>query len=125
MQKIDKRVLLVEDDASIRELFAMALLNTGLNISMAENGEQGVRFALEGHPDLILLDIDMPILNGFEAAAEIRKDEWGKTVPIIFLTNRSDARDHAYASHQHPDRYIVKADMPVQEIVVEVLRALA
>ena len=124
MQKLDKRVLLVEDDESIRELFAMALLNTGLDISMAENGEQGVRFALERHPDLILLDIDMPVLNGFEAAAKIREDAWGKTVPIIFLTNRSDARDHAYASHQHPDQYIVKADMPVQEIVVEVLRAL-
>ena len=124
MQKLDKRVLLVEDDASIRELFAMALLNTGLDIAMAENGEQGVKIALERHPDLILLDIDMPLLNGFETAAKIRADEWGKTVPIIFLTNRSDARDHAYASHQHPDRYIVKADMPVQEIVVEVLRAL-
>lgn len=120
-----KKVLLVEDDRNIRELYAMALIKAGINIMMAEDGDQGVRQALAHHPSLILLDIDMPIMNGYNAAAKIRQDAWGATVPIIFLTNRDDPRDQAHASVQAPERYIVKANLTVKEVIAEVQKALA
>lgn len=102
----------------------MALINAGLDILMAENGQDGVRLALEKHPDLILLDIDMPIMNGYDAASHIRADVWGQTVPIIFLTNRSDPRDEAHASLQEPEHYIVKADTPMKEVIQQIVHAI-
>lgn len=124
MEPQKKTVLLVEDDKSIRELYALALINAGLHIVMAEDGQTGVRIALEQHPDLVLLDIDMPIMNGYEAAATIRSDEWGRTVPIIFLTNRSDPRDQAHASLQQPEHYIIKADTPMKEVIDQIVAAI-
>jgi DNA-binding response OmpR family regulator len=124
MNEAAQKVLLVEDDQSIRELYAIALIKAGVNILMAQDGDQGVRLALEHHPDLILLDIDMPIMNGYDAAARIRQDDWGATVPIIFLTNRSDPRDKAHASIQMPEQFITKAEVPVREVVGIVLKAI-
>ena len=124
MEPQKKTVLLVEDDKSIRELYALALINAGLHIVMAEDGQHGVSIALEQHPDLVLLDIDMPIMNGYEAAATIRSDEWGRTVPIIFLTNRSDPRDQAHASLQEPEHYIIKADTPMKEVIAQIVAAI-
>lgn len=123
MEPQKKTVLLVEDDKSIRELYALALINAGLHIVMAENGQDGARIALEKHPDLILLDIDMPIMNGYDAATLIRSDAWGQAVPIIFLTNRSDPRDQAHASLQQPEHYIIKADTPMKEVVDRIVAA--
>lgn len=117
-EETDKRtILLVEDDQTLRELYAMALIKAGFNIKMAENGEQGSRLALEHHPDVILLDIDMPLMNGHEAAQKIRLDTWGKTARIIFLTNHSDAQNVAHAVTQKPEEFIVKAHTPIHEIV--------
>lgn len=116
----NKFVLVVEDDTSIRELYAMALIKAGINVKMAEDGQQGVDIALAEHPAAILLDIDMPIMNGHQAAEKIRQDDWGKTVPIIFLTNHSDAANVAHAHMLKPDDYIVKANVPIKELVNKV-----
>ncbi len=115
-----KFVLVVEDDKSIRELYAMALIKAGMEVQMAEDGEQGVNIALTEHPSVILLDIDMPIMNGHQAAERIRQDDWGKNVPIIFLTNHSDAANVAHAHMLKPDDYIVKANVPIKELVNKV-----
>jgi CheY-like chemotaxis protein len=118
-----KTILLVENEQNIRELFAMALIKAGFNIVMAENGEQGVAQALKHHPDLIMLDIDMPLMNGHEAAKKIREDEWGKHARIIFLTNHSDPQSVAHAVLLKPEDYIVKVNTPVSEIVNQVRTA--
>jgi CheY-like chemotaxis protein len=115
-----KTILLVENEQSIRELFAMALIKAGFNIVMAENGHQGVAQAMKHHPDLILLDIDMPIMNGHEAAEKIRQDEWGRHARIVFLTNHSDPQSVAHAVMLKPEDYIVKANVPISEIVNQV-----
>ena len=119
-----KTILLVEDDKNIRELYAMALIGAGFQILMAENGQQGVDLALKHHPDLILLDIDMPIVNGHEAAQKIRLDSWGKTARIVFLTNHSDAQNVAHAIMQKPEDYIVKVNVPIKDMVNQVRIAI-
>ena len=120
----DKRtVLLIEDDQTLRELYGMAFIKAGLTIIMAENGEQGSRLALTHHPDVILLDIDMPVMNGHQAAEKIRLDSWGKTARIIFLTNHSDAQNVAHAVLQKPEEFIVKAHTPIADIVNQVRTA--
>ncbi len=120
----NKFVLVVEDDTNIRELYAMALIKAGINVKMAEDGQQGVDIALAEHPAAILLDIDMPIMNGHQAAEKIRQDDWGKNVPIIFLTNHSDAANVAHAHMLKPDDYIVKANVPIKELVNKVRMAM-
>lgn len=110
-------VLLAEDDQALRELYAMALIKAGFEIVMAEDGEQAATFSLLQHPDVILLDIDMPHMNGHQAAEKIRSDSWGKTARIIFLTNHSDPSNVAHAVMQKPEEYIVKAHTPIAEII--------
>lgn len=117
-------VLLVEDDMALRELYAMALLKAGFDILMAENGEQGVALAIKHHPSLILLDIDMPIMNGHQAAEKLRLDSWGKGARIIFLTNHSDVQNMAHAAMQNPKDYIVKADVPIKDMINQVRIAI-
>ncbi|HMO78266.1 MAG TPA: response regulator [Candidatus Paceibacterota bacterium] len=119
-----KQVLLVEDEKNIRELYAMALINAGIDILMAEDGEQGVALALKHHPSLILMDISMPVLDGHEAVKKIRADSWGKNAKIIFLTNHSEATNVAHAISQHPEDYIVKVNTPVKEIINRVREAM-
>lgn len=119
-----RKVLLVEDDQTLRELYAIALIKAGFDIIMAEDGEQGSRLAFKHHPNLILLDIDMPVMNGHETAQKIRLDSWGKTARIIFLTNHSDASNVAHAVMQKPEDYIVKANTPIHEIVNQVRIAI-
>ena len=120
----DKTVLLIEDDKNIRELYAMALINAGMHIKMAENGPQGLEVALAEHPDLILLDIDLPLMNGHEVFAAIRDNEWGKTAKVIFLTNHSDIRTIAHTKAMGPEDYIVKANIPMEEMIQKVLAVL-
>jgi len=120
----DKSVLLVEDDTNIRELYAIALINAGIEVIMAEDGEQGVRIALEKHPSLILMDITMPVMDGHDAVQKIRADAWGRDAKIIFLTNHSEPHDVAHAFSQSPEDYIVKVNTPVKEVVNRVRMAL-
>ena len=119
-----KSVLIVEDDQSIRELYAVALIQAGLEVHMAENGEQGLKMALDKHPSVILLDIDMPIMDGHKTAEKLRLDEWGKTARIIFLTNHSDASNVAHATMLKPDDYIVKANIPIKDVINKVRLAM-
>lgn len=119
-----KKVLLVEDDQTIRELYATAFINEGLEVLMAEDGQQGLNLALEHKPAVILFDIDMPVLNGHQAAEKLRMDAWGKNVPIIFLTNHSDAANVAHAHMLMPDDYIVKANTSIKDIVNKVRMAM-
>jgi len=124
MEPDTKHVLIVEDDKNIRELYAMALIKAGMEVKMAEDGLQGVTMALAHHPSVVLLDIDMPVMNGHDAAEKIRLDKWGRTVPIIFLTNHSDASNVAHAHMLKPDDYIVKANEPIKDIINKVRLAM-
>lgn len=123
-EKEVKKVLLVEDDKAVRELYATALVKEGIEILMAEDGAQGVEMALKHKPAVILFDIDMPVLDGHKAAERIRRNNWGEDVPIIFLTNYSDATNVAHAHMLKPDDYIIKVNTPVKEVVNKVRMAM-
>src|SRR5207249_4761724 len=79
-----KRVLLVEDDANHAELVATMLARRGYSVEVAADGAEGIRKAEEAPPDLILLDVRMPSVDGFAAAAELRRDARTRDVPILF-----------------------------------------
>lgn len=86
-----KKILLVDDSNTILMMEKFILNNGPYDLITASNGEEGVRKAREEHPDLILLDVIMPKLGGFEACQLIRANESTKSIPIIMVTTRGEA----------------------------------
>jgi two-component system, cell cycle response regulator DivK len=81
-----KKILLVEDNEMNRDMLSRRLVKRGFEVEMALDGEQGVTMALSGAPDLILLDMSLPVIDGWEAARRIKADDSGRRIPIIALT---------------------------------------
>ena len=106
------KILIVDDDPDIVELLEYNLLKDGYEVSSATDGQAGLDKAQEFKPDLILLDIMMPKLNGIEAAARIRKIPELKNVLILFLTARSEEYSEVAAFNVGADDYIVKPIKP-------------
>ena len=84
---MSKNILVVDDDNLIRKSVVTLLKNAKHEIHEATDGQQGLDTALKLHPDIILTDVRMPNMTGLEMVEAIRRDEWGKTVPIIILTS--------------------------------------
>ncbi len=87
------RVLIVDDDGSIRSLLEMTFMTEGLEVETARNGQEGVEAALLDPPDCIVLDVMMPVMDGWEAAERLKAEERTRDVPIIFLTARTQDSD--------------------------------
>ena len=97
------RVLLIEDNTDCRELFAMMVRHLGFEVLQADDGELGVQKALSDKPDLIIMDIGMPNMNGMEALACLRESAITKTTPIVVYTAwvGENYRDAALKSGAH------------------------
>ena len=85
-------VLIVDDEENFREIFSTKLQEIGCKVETAENGELGFETAKKTRPDLILMDMEMPVLNGAGATMKLREDEETKNIKIVFLTNFGDPR---------------------------------
>lgn len=123
-----KTVLVVEDDEAMLNALRTKLEQAGFNVLQAENGVTGVVQAFEQHPDIILLDILMPAMDGWEMLKEIRaKDDWGKCVPVIVLTNLSADEDLQIkrVAELGPSFFMTKADWSVEGVVSKVLETLS
>lgn len=86
-----KKILLVDDSSTILMMEKFILRNGAYEIVTASDGEEGVRKALEHRPDLVLLDVIMPKMGGFEACRRMREEEATRTTPIIMVTTRGEA----------------------------------
>lgn len=102
---LNSKIMIVEDEAGIRDMIKRFLVKEGFKVVPAENGEDALQNLTAEKPDLILLDIEMPGINGFEVCQEIRKQ---MTVPIIFLSVRRDTLDKVKCFELGGDDYITK-----------------
>jgi DNA-binding response OmpR family regulator len=121
-----KTILVVEDEKTLREAVVDILRLKNFNPIEAKNGKEGVEVALKEHPDLILLDLVMPEMDGMTAFKKIRKDAWGAHVPVIILTNLSDANQHLVddvLTHK-PMNYLIKSDWKLLDVVKKVEEVL-
>lgn len=89
----------------------------GYKIIEAKNGIEGLEMSFKEHPDLILLDILMPKMDGLEMLKKLREDAWGNKVPVIVLTNLSDNEDVAKAVAEDVFEYFVKTDIRIDEVI--------
>jgi two-component system phosphate regulon response regulator PhoB len=115
-----KKVLIVEDDKAFRTVLSEKLKAEGIEVSFAVDGRSGLDVALKTHPDLICLDVMLPIMTGIEMIRELRNDDWGKKACIILLTQVNSSSVVADALENGVLKYFVKADHPVSDIVDEV-----
>jgi len=102
------RILVIEDEDLIRESLEDLLSLEGFEVITAENGEKGINLASQKHPDLILCDVMMPILNGYEVLEQLRKDKALSTVPFLFLTSMMDRRSTRKGMALGADDYLEK-----------------
>lgn len=113
------KVLIVEDDKMIQEVLAGHISKESMfNVYIANNGQEGLYSALTNTPDLILLDVMMPVMDGVTMFKELRKDQRGKDVPVIFLTSYdTDERVLKEISEEKPAYYLLKSSIKMDEIV--------
>jgi DNA-binding response OmpR family regulator len=126
MENSQKKILIVEDEPSMLSILNDKLLETGWETIQARNGEEGLKIALEQHPDLILLDLLMPKMDGTTTINKLREDEWGKTVPVIMLTNVNPDTDTALKDilKTQPAFYFVKSDIDLATLVEKIKEVL-
>jgi CheY-like chemotaxis protein len=118
-----KLVLHIEDEADIRIMVAFALGSLGVEMMGAEDGPAGIKVAKREKPDLILLDIRMPTLDGFETCAELRRISGLQKTPILMVTALGQMKDVERAMAQGADGYIVKP-LDVPKLRAKVAQAL-
>ena len=116
-------ILLVEDHEDNRNIDRTILEHYGYEVLVAGDGEEGVRLASEGSPDLVLLDIDIPVLDGFEVARQLKASEVTGRIPIVALTAHSRPEDRERAAEAGFDGYLTKPVSP-RSVVDEVRRFL-
>ena len=118
-------ILIVEDDAAIRKALKDKLEFEKFGVLEAINGAVGLDLALKKHPDMILLDLVMPTMDGFTALKALRADSWGKNAQVIALTNVNDNDKVAAMIESGVYEYIVKTDWKIENVVAKVKEKLS
>lgn len=114
---MSKKILIVEDDNNIRELLRLYLEREGFEISEAENGAVGLSTWKAENPDMMLLDVMMPVMDGWQVCKEIRAS--GSTMPIIMITAKGETMDKVSGLELGADDYIVKP-LEMREVIARV-----
>jgi CheY-like chemotaxis protein len=93
--KTKARILIVDDDKSMLRLLKMHLSNAGYKVVTAEDGVAAGRHVLKARPDLIIADVGMPYMDGYELVAALKADSATRDIPVVFLTSKEDVADYA------------------------------
>lgn len=110
-------ILIVEDEAPLRNVVRDKLTREGYFVLTAKNGREGLDVALAKHPNLILLDIDLPVMDGIDMLKSIRADPWGETAKVIMLTNYNDYRSVAETLALGSFDFLVKSDWKLEDLM--------
>jgi twitching motility two-component system response regulator PilH len=103
-----KKILVVDDSATERHIIGEILTKHGFEVSYAESGEMGVAKAKQDKPDLVMMDVVMPGLNGFQATRAISKDPETEKIPVIICTTKDQETDKVWGMRQGAKDYLVK-----------------
>lgn len=118
------KIAIIEDDPVISQMYRMKFEADGFDVQLADNGKRGVALVESFAPDIILMDLQMPHMGGAEALEEIRGHDWGKTIPVIILTNLGEEEAPKTLRSLGIHSYIVKAELTPRQVVVRVKEAL-
>lgn len=108
----EKKILVVEDNEDTREILLYRLRSMGnFEVLMASNGKEAMEIATQSKPDLVIMDLKMPVMDGWEATKALRQTSWGKDLPIIALTAQAMEKDEEKALDAGCNDYIAKPIM--------------
>jgi DNA-binding response OmpR family regulator len=124
MEEKKKKILVVDDDENLRLALTDKLTIEGFDVVEAKDGKEGLDKAIATHPDLILLDVMMPVMNGLDMLKALRTDEWGKKVKVIMLTVLENAESVAEAMSGGSFTYLIKTSLNAEGIVSKIKEAL-
>ena len=113
-----KRILVVEDQEDLRGILRDLLAGSGYDVAEATDGRDGVAKAQFERPDLILMDIQLPVLDGYEATRQIKADPHLKAIPIIAISSFAMKGDEEKARASGCDRYVTKPYSPIQLLAI-------
>lgn len=121
-----KKILIIEDELAYSKLLSDQLTEKGYRIIEAVNGKQGLEIAKKENPDLILLDIRMPVMDGMTMLGLLRKEEWGKNIKVVILTNlEPDDKIVGRVATTEPSYYFVKSDIQLTDLLTKIKELLA
>ncbi len=119
------KIAIVEDDQAIAQMYRIKFEAEGYEVETAENGELGLALAAEMRPDIILLDLMMPHMNGDEMLQKMRATDWGKHIKVIVLTNMGEQEAPDIIKSLNVRRFIVKAEMTPRQVAEMVKKELS
>ena len=124
-KNLGKKILIIEDELPMLKALSDKFTLEGFTILESRNGEEGLNVALKAHPDLLILDLFMPVMDGKEMMEKLRKDAWGKNVPIIILTNLNpDDKTLNEIMESGPSYYFIKSKWKLEDLVKKVKEEL-
>lgn len=123
-QQTKSKILIVEDDLVLSKMYKTKFASEGFSVLTAEDGEEGLKVAIEQRPAVILLDIMMPKLSGMDLLRKLREDQVGKSIPVIILTNLAQKTDADEAAKLGVKEFLVKANLTPAQVVEKVRRAM-
>ncbi len=115
--KNSNKVLLIEDDTFLAGMYVTKLNLEGFDVKMAEDGEKGIKMAKTEAPKLILLDIILPKMSGFDVLKDLKEDATTKNIPVILLTNLGQREDVQKGLDLGAKDYLIKAHFMPSEVV--------
>ena len=110
------KVAIIEDDMAISQMYRIKFEAEGYNVETAENGKLGLELVQKMQPDIILLDLMMPIMTGDQMLAEMRKTDWGKNIKVVILTNVGEQEIPDTVKKLGVSAFILKADMTPRQV---------
>ncbi len=122
-----KTILIIEDEAPMLKVLSETLTENSFEVIQSTNGQDGLALALQKHPQIILLDILMPKMDGQTMLHKLREDDWGKTVPVVVLSNISPDNDSDLQAiiQNQPAYYFMKSNIKLDELVEKIKELLS
>ena len=118
------KVAIVEDEPAIAHMYRLKFEAEGYKVEMAEDGEVGLQLCEDMQPDIVLLDLMMPVMDGTEMLTKMRATDWGKDIRVLILTNRGREEAPEELRELNIHSYIVKAEMTPRQVFTKVQEAL-
>ena len=118
------KILVIEDEPVLLEALAKTFEKEGFEVLTATDGKEGLDVSLGTHPDIILLDILMPVMDGTEMLDKLRCDSWGKKARVLILTNLSDLAREAKSNSQGVLQYLIKSNLGLKDTVDKVKKSI-
>lgn len=118
------KILLIEDDKTQADIYLTRILAEGYGAAWANDGELGLRMALENKPNVIVLDVRMPKMDGTSVLEELRKDQWGANVPVIILTNLDPTNELTDKIYKNRASYFLLKQATEPELLIEKIREI-